>query len=118
LSVAPAYLQVGGSASVAVWLENLQATTELPVTATVEIRSPLGAVVHEQAWSQTLNGAEMKQLQTSWTSGPGAVLGTYAVLQEAWDLHGERYLNRSSFALGVATTRYVYLPVLLKGYGP
>jgi hypothetical protein len=98
-------------------LENLQATAELPVTATVQIRSPLGAVVHEQVWSETLQGAE-KWLQTSWQSGTDAVPGTYSVLQEAWDVHGESYLNRSSFTLGIAETRYIYLPVVLRAYRP
>jgi hypothetical protein len=118
VTVTPAHFEAGGTVAVAVWLENLQAAAQLPVTATVEIRSPLGAVVHEQAWSQTLDGAEKKQLQTSWKTGAGAVLGTYSVLHEAWDLYGERYLKRSSFILGVATTKYVYLPVVLRSYTP
>jgi hypothetical protein len=101
-----------------VWLENLQAGAELPVTATVQIRSPLGMLVHEQAWSETLLGAEGKWLNTSWQSGPEAELGIYSVVQEAGDAYGEAYLNRSSFTVGPVEIWPVYLPLVVRGYAP
>jgi hypothetical protein len=118
LDVSQPHIQAGGTATIGVWLENLQATAELPVTATLQIWSPLGAVVHEQAWSETLQGAEGKWLPASWQSAPEAELGTYSVVQEAWDANREAYLNRSSFTLGPFEFRYIYLPIVVKSYAP
>jgi methionine-rich copper-binding protein CopC len=118
LSVEGSHIPVGGTATVGVWLENLQAGAELPVTATVQIRSPLGMLVHEQAWSETLLGAEGKWLNTSWQSGPEAELGIYSVVQEAGDAYGEAYLNRSSFTVGPVEIWPVYLPLVVRGYAP
>jgi ligand-binding sensor domain-containing protein len=118
LNVSSPHIQVGQAATVGVWLENLQAEAELPVTATVQIRSPLGALVHEGAWSETLLGGEGKWLNTSWQSGAEPELGTYSVVQEAWDASGEAYQNRSSFTVGPVEFWNIYLPLVVRGYGP
>jgi hypothetical protein len=118
LQVSRAHIQAGDTATVRVWLENLQATAELPVTATVQIRSPLGVVVHEQTWSETLEGTQAQWLQSSWPSGSDAQSGIYSVIQEAWDAHGEAYLNRSSFTVGPLEVRYIYLPLVVRSYAP
>jgi hypothetical protein len=118
LSVPSPHIQVGGTATIRVWLENLQAGAELPVTATVQIRSPLGVLVHEQACSETLLGGEGKWLYAAWPSGPEADLGTYSVVQEAWDAYGEAYLNRSSFTVGAVEFWNIYLPLVVRGDGP
>jgi hypothetical protein len=99
-------------------LENLQAEAYLPVTATVTIRSPMGTVVHQQTWSQTLAAAAGTWLNTAWLSSGTSPLGTYSVVQEAWDVHGEYYLNRFSFTLGPLDVRYIYLPMVVRSHAP
>jgi hypothetical protein len=114
LSVSSPHIQAGEAATIGVWLENLQASTELPVTATVQIRSPLGALVHEQIWTETLQGAEVKWVHGSWQSGPEAEPGTYSVVQEAWNAYGDAYLNRGSFTLGPVEYWDIYLPLVMR----
>jgi hypothetical protein len=118
VSVTPALIEDGDDVGVSVRLENLQASAGLPVTATVEIRSPLGTLVHEEIWTRTLAAGEETTLDTTWLSGPDATDGAYSVLQAAWDAHGESYLNRSSFTVGTIPSRYTYLPVVLRDHTP
>jgi hypothetical protein len=118
LTVAPAYIGTEGSIALGVQLENLQTAAELPVTVTLQIRSPLGNLVHEQVWTEVLAGSEVKWLNTAWESGEDALLGSYSVLQEACDRYQECYENRSSFIVGPLDTRFIYLPLVLRGFGP
>ena len=118
LSVAPGHVEPGGTVGLAVRLENLQATAALPVTSTIQIRTPLGSLVYEQLWTETLAGSEVRWLDTAWPSGEGAVLGTYSVLQGSCDAYGECYQNRSSFIVGPLDTRFVYLPLVRRGFAP
>jgi hypothetical protein len=113
LSVTPWLIEAGGSVALVVRLENLQ-PTDLAVTTTVQVRSPLGGLVYEQAWSETLAGSEVRWLDAEWQSGESAVEGTYSVLQAACDGYGECTQNRSSFVIGPVETRTIYLPVVLK----
>jgi hypothetical protein len=118
LSVTPARIEAGGVVMATVRLENLQAAAELPVTATLEIRSPLGTLVHDETWTRSLEGTEEVSLGTTWLSGQDAEEGSYSVLQEAWDAHGESYLNRSSFTVGPFDYAYIYLPLVLRDHSP
>jgi hypothetical protein len=81
------------------WLKNLQGAAALPVTVVVEIRSPQGSVVHSQAWTRVLSGAQELALSDAWQSGASAEAGTYAVLQQVWDAYGEHDLNGASFTV-------------------
>lgn len=63
-------------------------------------------------------GGEGRWLYASWQSGPEADLGTYSVVQEAWDAYGEATLNRSSFTVGPVEFWNIYLPLVVRGYGP
>ncbi len=118
LTVAPSHIEPGSPVALGVQLENLQAAADLPVTVTLKIRTPLGSLVYEQLWTETLAGSEVRWLNTAWPSEEGAVLGTYSVVQEACDAHGECYQNRSSFIIGPLDTRFIYLPLVLRGFAP
>jgi len=107
-----------GTVGLGVQFENLQAAADLPVTATVQNRTPLGSLVSEQLWTETLAASEVRWLNTGWPSGESAVLGTYSVVQDACDVHGECYQNRSAFIVGPLDTRLVYLLLVLRGFAP
>lgn len=117
LAVTPASIAAGESVTLSLWLENLQGAATLPATATVEIRSPVGAVVYSRNWGLTLNGGEVRRLEAVWQSGTDAAEGMYAVLQEVEDAYGERVLNGATFAITIRPGRAlfrVYLPLVLR----
>ena len=121
LAVEPGSILAGEPVTLTTYLENLQGVATLPVTATVEMRSPLGTVVYSQTWTLTLGGGEEKWLDDVWQSGVDAVLGVYAVMQEAEDAYGEQQVQATSFTVAVREERpekRVYLPVVLRNYSP
>ena len=99
LAVAPASIEAGEAVTLTARLENLQEATVLPVTATVEIRSPLGAVVYSHTWMLTLSGGEEQWLDDAWQSEADAEPGVHAVLQEVTDVYGEYALHNASFTI-------------------
>jgi hypothetical protein len=116
LTVAPGHVEAGGTIALGTKLENLQAAADLPVTATMQIRSPLGSLVYDQIWTETLAGSEVRWLPAEWQSEEGAVLGIYSVVQEACDGYWACYQNRSFFIVGPLDTQFIYLPVVLRGF--
>jgi hypothetical protein len=116
LTVAPGHVEAGGTIALGVQIENLQAAADLPVTATLQIRSLLGNLVYERVWTETLVGSEVWWLNDVWQSGEGPVLGIYSVVQETCDSYGECYQNRSSFIVGPLDTHSIYLPLVMRRF--
>ncbi|MBN1889247.1 MAG: carboxypeptidase regulatory-like domain-containing protein [Thermoflexales bacterium] len=114
LEVAPALVEAGKAVTLTSRLKNLQGAAALPVTVAVEIRSPQGSVVHSQAWTRVLSGAQELALGDAWQSGAGAVAGTYAVLQQVWDAYGEHDVSGASFTITAQPGYRIYLPLVIR----
>jgi hypothetical protein len=115
LEVVPASLEAGDDVTLTLSLENLQAGAALPVTVSVNIRSPLGTVVYSRIWNLTLTGGETRQLTDTWSSGEDAAAGGYSVLQEVEDAYGTRTWNNALFVVnGGPVGYYIYLPLVVR----
>ena len=120
MTVAPGSIAAGDWVDINVRFENLQSSAALPVTSTVEIRSPLGIPVYSQVQQLTLDGGEVQWLNDAWQSAEDAELGTYSVLHTAADAFGEEQVHALGFVVGAPAgpARYwIYLPLVCKDSG-
>ena len=67
----PGSIYPGQGVTLSVQLENLQANATLPITASVEIRSPIGTLVYAHSWVLLLAEGADRLVTTVWQSDPG-----------------------------------------------
>jgi hypothetical protein len=117
LTVTPASLIAGQSATLDVRLTNLQAAAALSATASVRVRSPQGALVYSREWAVTLADGEERILSAVWNVPADAAPGLYAATQEAQDDYGMRqFTSRGIRVDASAAPRHVYLPLITRDY--
>ncbi|MFN2189112.1 MAG: CARDB domain-containing protein, partial [Candidatus Promineifilaceae bacterium] len=112
LELSATAVEIGDAVTAGVTVENLQDTLSLPITVTMQIRSPRVTVVYSHTWIITLDPGETQYLSEPWSVDSEAATGYYAVVGEVWDDSGGYWLQSHSISVKTVTERHVYVPLL------